>query len=95
MYIFKKGQKYQTPFLKIYIRKNEFKYARYAIIVPSKIGIAVKRNKIKRYIREWLRARSEPLPQCDILIHFKKGNFKIRNAIEESLCSAWEHIKEK
>jgi len=95
MYIFENGQKYKTPYFKIYFRKNEFNSARYAIIVPSKIGIAVKRNKIKRYIREWLRARSEPIPHCDILIHFKKGTFNIRNAIEESLCSAWERIKEK
>lgn len=42
--------------IQIYIRPNEFEYARLGLIVPKKIErTAVKRNKIKRILREAFR----------------------------------------
>jgi len=50
--IFQKGKTYSAKNIKIYISKNNLEENRIGIAVSVKVGKAVKRNKIKRLIRE-------------------------------------------
>lgn len=53
--VFKNGVALASKNLVIYAKKNEFNYHRLGISVSKKIGGAVKRNKIKRLLREAMR----------------------------------------
>lgn len=50
--VLNKGQYYYGKYLQIFIIKNNKKVNRFGIAVSSKIADAVKRNRIKRLIRE-------------------------------------------
>ena len=42
--------------------------ARLGITVTRKVGGAVRRNRIKRLVREWFRGRQEELKSCDLVV---------------------------
>lgn len=50
--VFKEGITLTSRHLVIYAKKNDFNYNRLGISISKKIGRAVKRNKIKRLLRE-------------------------------------------
>ena len=55
--------------LVLYAAPNDLQHARVGITVSSRVGKAVVRNKVKRRLREALRARFERLlPGVDVLI---------------------------
>jgi ribonuclease P protein component len=92
--VFNRGKKYRYANITAYVHHNEKKQTRYAILIPSKIGHSVDRNKLKRYVREGIRLFSEPPPGFDILIQIHSGIEKeTRKAIEECLLQL--HIKLK
>jgi ribonuclease P protein component len=72
--------------LKIYYKNNNKEHDRSAVIVSKKLGNAVKRNKIKRIIREVTRNKdiNHP-PYIDYLIQPLPG-IEIRNTEEIALC---------
>ena len=87
--IITKGKCYFGKYLSIYIIKNK-KINRIGIAVSKKAGNAVKRNKIKRWIRESYRLYEKEL-KCNnnVVFVFKKNIdfkeldfFKIKNDIE-------------
>jgi ribonuclease P protein component len=47
--------------------------ARLGITVTRKVGNAVRRNRIKRLVREWFRARRDELGPCDLVVVAKRG----------------------
>jgi ribonuclease P protein component len=48
--------------------------ARLGMVVSRKVGMAVKRNAIKRWLREWFRTRGELLPRgVDLVVIAKRG----------------------
>ena len=48
--------------------------ARLGMVVSRKVGTAVKRNSIKRWLREWFRTRGELLPRgIDLVVIAKRG----------------------
>ncbi|MGI6329439.1 MAG: ribonuclease P protein component [Bacilli bacterium] len=49
--LIKNGNKYSNSFFSFFINENKLGYSRFGISIPKKIGIAVKRNKIKRIIK--------------------------------------------
>lgn len=69
-YIFKHGKSFANRQLVIfYLEKPEQEHFRMGLSVGKKIGNAVMRNKIKRYLRETFRElKKEIKPNVDIII---------------------------
>ena len=46
---------------------------RLGITVTRKVGNAVRRNRIKRLVREWFRQRGDGFGACDLVVIAKRG----------------------
>jgi ribonuclease P protein component len=92
--VLKKGKKYRYANITAYALNNEKNHTRCAIIVPSKIGPSVYRNKLKRYVREGFRSFYKPPRGFDILIKIHSGIEEIkRKAIEVCLLQLFMKLK--
>jgi len=72
--VYKRGQKKENKYLVIYYVKNELPYSRFGIVTSKKLGGSVKRNRVKRILREVVRLR-EDLKSLgiDMVIIARKG----------------------
>ena len=69
-----KGKRFSTKNLTIFIKSNNIGIRRLGLSVSRKVGAAVKRNRIKRYLREFFRLNKEFFPpSSDISISVKQG----------------------
>ncbi len=59
--IYSNGRSVATPFLVIYFRKHRRNSNRLGISVTSKLGKAVKRNRVRRRLREIYRTNEQKL----------------------------------
>lgn len=67
--LYAKGKSAATPSLALYCRKNGRAYSRLGITVGTKLGNAVKRNRVRRRIKECYRTHEhEFLPGYDIVV---------------------------
>jgi ribonuclease P protein component len=72
--IFKEGTRYQTDHFRVSRCSNPLPFRRLGISVEKRIGSAVKRNRLKRLIREFFRLNKEALPaSSDFVITAKEG----------------------
>lgn len=70
----KEGSRHLTKNFILYIRPNGLEITRLGISVSTKVGSAVKRNRIKRLLREFFRLNKEIFPHSsDIIISAKYG----------------------
>ena len=70
------GKKFYTIHFVIIFKENGLGITRLGITVSKKIGNSVKRNKVKRLIREFYRLHKAFFPQgYDIVIAAKKGAY--------------------
>jgi ribonuclease P protein component len=68
------GERYNAAHFTIILEENGLNVTRLGITVSKKIGKAVKRNRVKRHLREFFRSKKELFPKgYDIVIVAKKG----------------------
>jgi len=68
------GAKYQTGHFRLSMCPNSFPHRRLGITVGKHVGSAVKRNRVKRLIREFFRLNKGRLPaSTDFVIIAKAG----------------------
>lgn len=77
--IFNKGFKINLKNFLIIKNPNDLNLRRLGISVSKKVGRAVKRNKIKRWIREFFRTHKSLIPPIDLLIIVKKGSEPLKD----------------
>ncbi|MBZ5199591.1 ribonuclease P protein component [Planomicrobium chinense] len=67
--IFKKGKSFANRQFIVYVLKNDQPEFRVGLSVSKKVGNAVTRNRIKRYIRQtFLELKDDVLPNADYVI---------------------------
>jgi len=72
------GKKVRTDHFIIIYKKNDLGVSRLGITVSRKIGGAVKRNRVKRILREFFRLNRSLLPlSTDFIIIAGRGSFLI------------------
>jgi ribonuclease P protein component len=71
--VFYKGQKRESQYLKIFILKNPYQLNRLGVVIKKEVGIAVKRNKIKRQLKSsFYQLDKQFIQGYDIIIFVKK-----------------------
>lgn len=81
--VIKSGKNYKNDLYSIFCLKNELKLMRIGVSIPTKIGNAVKRNKIKRQIKAALVAFIDLNKGLDLVIIPRKS-YLTDNFIENS-----------
>lgn len=75
--VFNKGWRVNKRFFVIYGVRNKQGFARLGISVSRRAGSAVKRNRIKRVIKEVFRQSKDFVKSHDIVVVAKKGADKL------------------
>ena len=70
--VYAKGRKFQARFFTAFLLENAFGRARLGITATRKAGIAVKRNRARRLVREVFRRHKDLIPTgVDIVVNVK------------------------
>ena len=92
------GKRYRTKHFTIIFKENELSISRLGITVSKKIGNAVKRNKVKRLVREFFRLNKRCCPKgYDIVIIANNGADglffkKIKEELGEIILDKKSHL---
>ncbi|MFP4084321.1 MAG: ribonuclease P protein component [Desulfonatronovibrio sp.] len=71
---YSRGRRYFTPDFIVFVRANHLAHWRLGIAASRKVGPAVKRNRVKRLIRECFRLNQHSIPvRADIVVVCKKN----------------------
>ena len=74
--LYRLGRKHHTANFIVIIKQNGLGITRLGITVSKKTGNSVKRNKVKRLIREFFRLHKTHFPQgYDVVVVAKKGAY--------------------
>ncbi len=74
LFLYQKGKRIKGKYFNLIYHENNLNYSRLGIVVNRKIGKAVVRNKIKRWVREIFRRHKNLIPRpMDILVVATQG----------------------
>ncbi len=93
--IISKGKYYSGKNIEAFIKKNNKKYNLLGIAISKKIGKAVKRNTIKRYIRESFYIFEKDIELGYSIIFLWKKNSNIENATFKNIKNDMNNILER
>ena len=95
--LYKKGRRYRGKYFNLIYFSNSLSFSRMATVVSRKVGNSVKRNKIKRQMRELFRRNKELIKDpVDMVIIPKKDILELPMAsLHEEYISALETINQK
>lgn len=95
--LYKKGRRYRGKYFNLIYFSNNLSFSRMATVVSRKVGNSVKRNKIKRQMRELFRRNKELIKNpVDMVIIPKKDIPELPKAsLQEEYLSALETINQK
>ena len=83
---YKKGRSFVNPMLVLYVRPTRGDACRIGFSISKKLGGAVERNRIKRRLREVLRANAAKLsPGFDVIL---VGRGRLKDASFQSMAIA-------
>ena len=87
-----KGKYYSGKYIEVFIQKNNFNYNLLGLAISVKIGKAVKRNKIKRLIRENYREIENSIKTGYSIVILWKKKVDAKNAIYKNIKADMEKI---
>ncbi|MCX7973018.1 MAG: ribonuclease P protein component [Candidatus Aminicenantes bacterium] len=74
LFLYQKGHRVKGKYFNLIYHENNLGYSRLGVVVSRKIGKAVLRNKIKRWVRELFRRNKSRIPfPMDILVVATQG----------------------
>lgn len=94
-YIFLKGKYISGKYIEIYIKKNKYSKNLLGIAISKKIAKSVKRNRIKRLIRENYRLLENSLEIGYSIIILWKKKIPIKNATFKNIEEDMKNIFKK
>jgi ribonuclease P protein component len=77
--LYSKGVFYVGKFMVIYVLSNKFQHHRLGIVVSKKVGNSVKRNKVRRLMKEVFNGYVENLKQWNDFIIVSRKNDVLPN----------------
>ena len=94
-YVLSKGQYYRGKCLTIYIKKNKLNKNIIGIAINTKMGKAVKRNAVKRLIRENYRLLKDKIEPGNSIVFLWNKNIELENANLYEIKKEMEQIFNK
>ena len=89
-------QRVDLGFLTIYALRNSLAHTRIGVSLPRKVGTAVRRNRIKRLLREGFRLWQKQLPTClDVVIVVRPHEPKLLQEYQETLLGALRKLESR
>jgi ribonuclease P protein component len=87
------ARKYSARGILVVWQANTYAYARLGVTVSKKVGCAVTRNRVKRYIRETFRSNRCALPAVDVnVIARSEAAGMDFHTLQQQLLKAFRHI---
>jgi len=82
--LYRTGSRIQDDYFRIYYSKRELAGPQLGIAVTKRVGNAVVRNRLKRWIREWFRTHYNSLPNLQFIVQVKPAatHLEFHSAVE-------------